>query len=139
MSLIGRFTAHTYAIMRIIVGLLFATHGAQKLFGFPPADAPMPSPLPPMLLVSGVIELVCGLAVAIGLFAGVFAFIASGEMAAAYFMVHAPHGFWPLVNKGELAVAYCFLFLYMSAHGSGIWSVDALLQRRRPGAAPVTA
>ncbi len=126
----SRFTAHLYAIMRIIVGLLFACHGAQKLLGFPPPDKAMPGPLPPIVLASGIIELVCGLAIAIGLFAGIFAFIASGEMAVAYFMVHAPHNFWPIINKGELAVAYCFLFLYMAAHGSGIWSVDSLIRRK---------
>ena len=88
--------------------------------------------LPPLLMVGGFIELVGGLMIAIGLFAGIAAFIASGEMAVAYFTAHAPHGPTPLQNKGELAVVYCFLFLYVAAHGAGIWSVDAAMRGRMP-------
>lgn len=85
------------------------------------------------MIAAGWIELLAGLLIALGLFAGIAAFIASGEMAVAYFMAHAPSGFWPVVNKGEMAVLYCFAFLYIAAHGSGRWSLDDL---RRPG--PVT-
>ena len=76
------------------------------------------------------IELVGGLLIAIGFFTGIVAILTSGEMAAAYFMAHAPHGPFPIVNKGELAVLYCFAFLYIAAHGGGIWSVDSVLRRR---------
>jgi putative oxidoreductase len=81
--------------------------------------------------VAGIIELVCGFLIAFGLLTGIAAFIASGEMAVAYFMAHAPHGFWPVVNKGELAVIYCFAFLYIASVGGGRWSLDAMLRRSR--------
>jgi len=84
----------------------------------------------PLMLVAGVVELVCGLLVAIGFFADWAAFIASGEMAVAYFTAHAPHGPLPILNKGEDAVLYCFIFLFIAAYGSGIWSVDAAMRRR---------
>jgi putative oxidoreductase len=125
MPFLERFTDALYAVFRIVFGLLFFSHGAQKvlgLFGGQKADAALP-------LAAGWIELVTGLLIVIGLFTGVAAFIASGEMAVAYFMVHAPNGFWPVVNHGEAAVLYCFAFLYMAARGSGIWSVDSV---RRP-------
>lgn len=121
MRFLSRFTDPIYALFRIIFGLLFASHGAQKVFGMlggQKAEAPL-------MVVGGWIELVTGLLIAVGLFAGLAAFIASGEMAVAYFMVHAPQGFWPVVNKGETAVLYCFAFLYIAARGSGLWSVDA--------------
>jgi putative oxidoreductase len=82
--------------------------------------------------VAGGIELICGLLIVIGLFTGIAAFIACGEMAAAYFMGHASHGFWPLENQGELAVLYCFLWLFVAAHGAGIWSIDNVIRRRTP-------
>jgi len=129
-NVIGRTTPHAFAILRIMTGLLFACHGGQKLLGYPPPDKPMHGPLPPMVMASGIIELVCGLAIALGVFVGIAAFIASGEMAVAYFMVHAKGPFWPILNKGELAVLYCFVFLYFAAHGAGIWSIDSLFRRR---------
>ncbi|MBV9067247.1 MAG: DoxX family protein [Acidobacteria bacterium] len=130
-EVIGRFSAHTFALLRIIAGLMFAMHGTQKLFGYPPMPAGMGGPLPPLMKVAGGIELVCGLLIAIGLFTGIAAFIACGEMAAAYFMGHASHGgFWPLENKGELAVLYCFLWLFVAAHGAGIWSIDNAMRHR---------
>jgi putative oxidoreductase len=132
-EVIGRFSAHTFALLRIVAGLMFAMHGTQKLFGYPPMPPGMSGPLPPLMKVAGGIELVGGLLVAIGLFAGIAAFIASGEMAVAYFMGHASHGgFWPLENQGELAVLYCFVFLFIAAHGAGIWSFDNVLRRRTP-------
>lgn len=130
-ELIGRFSAQTFALLRIVAGLMFAMHGTSKLFGYPPSGMP-PGPLPPLMLVAGVIEFVCGLLIAIGFFTGIVAFIASGEMAVAYFTAHAPGGFWPIENKGELAVLYCFLFLFIAAHGAGIWSIDNMLRRRTP-------
>lgn len=138
-EVIGRTTPHAFAILRIMTGLLFACHGGQKLLGFPPADKGMPSPLPPIVMVSGLIELVCGLAIAVGLFVGIAGILASGEMAVAYFMVHAKGGFWPIRNKGELAVLYCFVFLYFAAHGAGMWSLDSLIFRRRAVTAPTTS
>jgi putative oxidoreductase len=133
-EVIGRFSAQAFALLRIVSGLLFFFHGAQKILGWPPMP-PMPGGggghLPPLLMIAGVIELVGGLMIAIGLLTGIAAFIASGEMAVAYFLGHASHGGpIPLVNKGELAVLYCFLFLYIAAHGAGIWSLDRVLRRR---------
>ena len=119
---IGRFAPQLYAILRIVAGLMFAMHGTQKLFGWPGGKPPAGVLL---YQVAGVIELVGGLLIAIGLFTGLAAFISSGQMAAAYFMRHATKDFWPILNEGELAVLYCFVFLFMAAYGSGIWSVDA--------------
>jgi putative oxidoreductase len=112
-----------YAVMRIFVGLMFMSHGLQKIFGLfggAPAEAP-----PFVVYGAGSIELVTGGLVAIGLFAAPAAFVASGTMAAAYFMAHASNGFSPIVNKGELAVLYCWIFFVIAAKGAGIWSVDA--------------
>jgi putative oxidoreductase len=124
---LGRHAERIYAILRVITGILFACHGAQKLFGALGGTAMTSNP---MMLVGGIIEFGGGLLIAIGLFTSWAAFLASGEMAVAYFMVHAKGGFWPIINKGELAVAYCFLFLYIAAHGSGPYSVDAMLRRK---------
>lgn len=124
-----RFSDAVYAIMRVIVGFLFACHGAQKLFGVLGGTRQLHSP---QGLVGGIIEFGGGIAIAIGLFSAVAAFIASGEMAVAYFTVHAPHGFWPIVNKGELAVVYCFLFLYIATRGDGPFSLRRLLRRSAP-------
>jgi len=120
---LGRHKDLLYAVMRLVVGLLFAQHGAQKLFGMLGGQSQLDKPL---MLAAGVIELVGGLLVALGLWAGYAAFIASGEMAYAYFAVHAPGGLWPIQNKGELAALYCFVFLFIAARGSGTWSIDAL-------------
>jgi putative oxidoreductase len=130
-TVIGRFSPQVFVILRIVAGLMFALHGSQKVLGWPPMEGAGGS-LPPIAIVAGIIELVTGPLIVIGLFAGWAAFIASGEMAVAYFMGHAPHGWIPLMNKGELAVVYCFVFLYIAAHGAGIWSVDSAIRRRRP-------
>ena len=124
---LGRHAERIYAILRVITGILFACHGAQKLFGALGGTAMTSNP---MMLVGGIIEFGGGLLIAIGLFTSWAAFLASGEMAVAYFMVHAKGGFWPIINKGELAVAYCFLFLYIAARGSGPYSVDAMMRKR---------
>jgi putative oxidoreductase len=124
---LGRHAERAYALLRIVAGLLFACHGAQKLFGALGGTAMTSNP---MMLVAGIIEFGGGLLIAIGLFTSWAAFLASGEMAVAYFMVHAKGGFWPIINKGELAVAYCFLFLYIAARGSGPYSVDAAMRKR---------
>lgn len=119
---LGRYSEAIYCLMRLIVGLAFAQHGAQKLLGMLGGQKMPVGSLP---WVAGVIELVGGLLIAMGLAAGWVAFIASGEMAAAYFMVHAKGAFWPVVNKGELAVVYCFIFLYIASRGAGRYSVAA--------------
>jgi putative oxidoreductase len=124
---LGRYSEILYALMRLVVGLLFACHGAQKLFG---ALGGTQMTGDPKMLVAGIIEFAGGLLIAVGLQAGFAAFLASGQMAYAYFSVHAPGGFWPILNKGELAVLYCFVFLYIASRGSGRYSVDAALKRR---------
>ena len=118
---LGRFAPQLYAIMRIAVGLLFACHGAQKLLGvFGGQQVQLAS----QFGLAGVIELVGGVMIAIGFLTGTVAFIASGEMAFAYFTAHMPRGGMPIQNGGELAVLYCFVFLYIAARGAGIWGVD---------------
>jgi putative oxidoreductase len=124
---LGRHAERLYALLRIVAGLLFACHGAQKLFGALGGTAMTSNP---MMLVAGIIELGGGLLIAAGLFASWAAFLASGQMAVAYFMVHAKGGFWPIINKGELAVVYCFLFLYIAARGAGPYSVDGMMRRK---------
>ena len=125
------------SVLRIVAGFLFIAHGMQKLFGLP---APMPTgtvPLQSLMGAAGVIELVGGGLLLLGLLTRPAAFIMSGEMAFAYFMHHAPKGFWPIVNQGELAVLYCFLFLYFSVAGPGPFSLDALLHRRHADVVPM--
>ena len=112
----------TYSLMRIIVGALFFCHGLSKLFGLPVAPPPRAPPF--ILYVSGTLEFVCGALVALGLLTRWAAFITSGLMAFAYWLAHGTKSFFPMVNQGELAVLYCFVFLFIAAHGAGIWSVD---------------
>ena len=121
---LGRYSAYIYALLRMVAGFLFFQHGLQKLFGIPGTQPPVD--LMTQVGLAGVIELIGGVLIAVGLFTSPVAFIASGEMAVAYFQMHAPRGFWPLVNGGELAALYSFLFLYFAAVGSGKWSVDSL-------------
>lgn len=122
-----RFEDEAYALLRIVAGLLFLWHGTQKLFGFPEA-APQAPPF--VLYVAGPIELVGGLLVVIGLFTRWAAFLCSGLMAAAYWMAHGTNHVLPLLNGGELAALYCFVFLYISANGAGIWSADGVRGER---------
>ncbi len=130
-QILGRYSEQIYAIMRIVVGFLFSCHGASKLFGwFSNAPGQTP-PLFSLMGLAGVIEFFGGLLIALGLLASYAAFLASGTMAVAYFMSHYPRGFWPIKNGGELAVLYCFIFLFIAAKGSGRWSVDAALRRSR--------
>ncbi len=116
------------SVLRIIIGFLLIWHGAQKLFGFPPSS--QPGELNGLMLFAGILEFFGGILILIGLFTRWTAFILSGLMAVAYFMAHAPGGFLPLVNKGELAVAYCFVFLYLFFAGGGVWSLDHLLKKK---------
>ena len=125
---LGRFAPQIYAVTRILAGIMFACHGAQKLFGWPiPASGEAP---PFVVYVAGPIELVGGLMIAAGLYTSYAAFLASGLMAAAYFMAHASSGFWPIQNRGELAILYCWYFLTLAAKGGGIWSADVAMGKK---------
>ncbi|HEV2747100.1 MAG TPA: DoxX family protein [Allosphingosinicella sp.] len=117
------------AVLRIVAGLIFLEHGTQKLLGWPPGDY-AGIPLDSMPAYAGVIELVAGLLITIGLFTRPAAFVASGTMAVAYWMAHAPQNPFPLNNGGDAAILYCFVFLYLVFAGAGPWSVDALRERR---------
>jgi putative oxidoreductase len=129
-AILGSFSSYIYAILRIVVGFLFMMHGTQKFFGWPPSGKAAGA-LAGLGLAAAVIELVGGFMIMIGFFSSIAAFIASGTMAVAYFMVHQPNGTLPIQNGGELAVVYCFVFLYIAAAGSGTWSVDALMGKRK--------
>lgn len=118
----------SYAAMRFFAGGLFAFHGAQKLLGLFGGKVMTGSP---KMLAAGLIELAGGLLIAVGLFTAVAAFVASGEMAVAYFTVHAKGGFWPILNGGELAVLYCFVFFCIVWQGSGRFSLDRLIRRKK--------
>lgn len=130
-----RWTPRLLSVLRIITAFLFIAHGAQKLFGFlaPAAQRAASPPLLSMIGVAGALEFFGGLLLLVGLFTRPTAFIMSGLMAVAYFMAHAPQGFWPLQNKGELAVLYSFVFLFLAVAGGGEWSVDRLLRRDTAG------
>jgi putative oxidoreductase len=117
------------SIVRIVVALMFLEHGMSRLFGFP---SPIPTPAPfSMYWFAGAIELVGGILLALGLFSRIAALIMSGEMAAAYFISHAPHSFFPILNRGDGAILYCFVFFYIVFAGPGPWSLDALIGRKR--------
>jgi putative oxidoreductase len=156
-SFYARWTPRFLSVLRIITAFLLMAHGAQKLFGFPAAPPPTPEQLakqecekkcappqqqpqpqqqggmPPLMLVAGILEFFGGLLFLLGLLTRPVAFILSGLLAVAYFMSHAPGGFWPIINKGELAVLYCFVFLFFAVAGGGEWSVDRLFGRSRIG------
>ncbi len=120
--LMSSYSSQSYALMRIVVGFLFLWHGVQKLFGFPSA---MPEGVPAYIIYgAGPIELIGGTLVMIGLFTRPAAFLASGQMAAAYWIAHGTLALLPIENNGELAALYCFVFLFISTQGGGIWSVD---------------
>jgi putative oxidoreductase len=109
-----------FFLTRLVFGLLFACHGAQKLFGLFGAHPMLHNP---WMLIAGILELGGGVMVALGLFTRPVAFLLSGEMAVAYFKAHSSSGFWPIMNYGELAVLYCFFFLYLSTRGAGKFSI----------------
>jgi putative oxidoreductase len=126
MDSLKRFADPVYCIMRLLIGLMFFCHGAQKILGGVGGGS---EPLDAMKTTGGWIELVCGVLIAIGLLTRPAAFLASGMMAVAYFMVHAKGGFVPFVNHGESAVIYCWVFLFIFFYGAGRISVDALMKR----------
>jgi putative oxidoreductase len=120
-SFMAPHSAKAYALMRIVVGFLFLWHGSMKIFGIPGGMMEMPQAI---RWSAGLIELIGGILVMIGLQTRWAAFISSGTMAAAYWIGHGTKAVLPVQNQGELAALYCFVFLFISAHGSGIWSVD---------------
>jgi putative oxidoreductase len=138
MNSLNRFADPVYCIMRLVVGLLFFCHGAQKILGWFPNPKQPAGPLDTMGLLSGWIELIGGILIAVGLFTRLAAFISSGEMAVAFFMVHAKAGLIPRLNGGEPAVMYCFIFLFIFFYGAGRLSLDSLLFKRRATPAPST-
>ena len=130
---LSRWQDQLHALLRIIAGLLFLEHGTAKLFAFPVPQMGVPDPLPTMLVVAAVIELVLGVLIVLGLFTRLAAFVAAGEMAVAYFIAHFPRGFWPVANMGDAAILFCFVFLYLVFAGPGPWSLDAALGREPAG------
>ena|ERR1700736_5624855 len=126
MNSLSRYADPVYCTMRLLAGLMFACHGLDKIFGTFGGETGGP----PLIVVGGWLEIVCGFLVALGLLTRIAAFVASGEMAVAFFMMHAKNGVLiPYVNKGELAVIYCFIFLFIFFYGPGRWSVDALMRK----------
>ena len=124
---ISKYEPQIYAIFRIVAGFLFLWHGSQKLFAFPPEANEMPAFI---MFIAGPIEFFGGILIMIGLWTPWVAFICSGQMAFAYWMVHGTHAILPVVNGGELAITYCFLFLYIASRGSGVISIDNFLEMR---------
>ena len=125
--ILGRYSTYIYAILRMVSGFLLLWHGSQKLLGFPPSQGG--GELSGLMAVGGVIEFVGGILIMIGLFTSIAAFLSSGMMAVAYFGWHfSMQAFLPVVNKGELAVVYCFLFLYIASRGSGVWSIESIFK-----------
>jgi putative oxidoreductase len=133
-KVLGRYSEETYALMRIVVGFLFACHGAQKILGM---FGGLPGPVPEAIRwIAGLIELVGGVMVMVGFQASIAAFLASGLMAFAYFLAHhSSDALFPIQNKGELAAIYAWVFLYVSTRGSGIWSVDGATRQVSPATA----
>ncbi len=125
------YSAYAHGLLRIVSGLLFLFHGTVKIIGFPPGA--QPGQVPPLSLmgVGGAIELVAGTLIMLGLFTRSAAFLASGQMAVAYWMFHAPQSLYPVINQGDAAILYCFIFLFFAAAGPGAWSLDGMRAGRR--------
>ena len=132
MSGLEHWSPRVLAVVRIITALLFIEHGLMKLVAFPAAIPGLPSPLPGIMLAAALIEIIGGTLIAVGLLTRIAALLCSGEMAAAYFMFHAPKSFWPAVNQGDAAILFCFVFLYLVFAGAGAWSLDACLPSAQP-------
>jgi putative oxidoreductase len=127
---LAAWTSRMLSVLRVVTGLLFLEHGTQKLLSFPPSEHAAPA-LFSFIGVQGILELVGGFLTLIGLFTRPVAFILAGDMAVAYFMAHAPKGFFPTLNGGQLAILFCFVFLYLAFAGGGEWSVDEQWSRSR--------
>jgi putative oxidoreductase len=128
---LDRFTPYALAALRIVTALIFMEHGTQKLLGFPPSPNPGP-PLLSLLGLQGVLELFGGLLLVLGLFTRPVAFLLAGDMAVAYFMAHAPRSFFPVLNGGDAAILYCFMFLLLVFTGPGAWSIDGARAKAGP-------
>jgi putative oxidoreductase len=126
---LSRWQPQLLAILRIVTGLLFLEHGLIKLIGFPPGGKPGLQDVGSYLWIAGVIETITSVLVVLGLFTRLAAFVAAGEMAIAYWTVHAKMGLYPAVNMGEAAILYCFVFLYLAGAGPGAWSIDGARTR----------
>ena len=129
MKIDGRWSGEALSLLRIVAALLFLLHGSSKLLGFPPSGMPSP-PVGTLMWVGGLLELVGGLMLLVGVLSRPLAFVLSGEMAVAYWMFHAPQSTFPMVNHGEAAILYCFVFLLIAAAGPGPWSLDASMRRK---------
>jgi len=126
---LAKYSPQFLAVLRIVTALLFIEHGTQKLFGFPPLPMPAPDGLNALMLIAGLLELFGGLLILFGVLTRPAAFLLSGMMAVAYFMGHAPSGFFPATNMGDAAILFCFVFLYLAVAGPGAWSVDGARSR----------
>jgi len=137
MNALNKYADMVYCIARLLIGLMYACHGGQKILNFPPGG----HGIPPGALgpIGAWVELIGGCLIALGLFARLAAFVSAGEMAVAYFMVHAKMGFFPILNHGELAVLNCWFFLFVLFYGAGRWSLDALLFGRSAPETSTTA
>ena len=124
-----RYAPYLLAALRVVAGLLFLAHGVVKLFGFPPDAAPGHQELLSLLGIAALIEVATGILIVLGVFTRAAAFLASGEMAVAYWMAHAPQSLFPAVNGGDAAILFCFVFLYVAAAGPGAFSLDGLLRK----------
>ena len=125
----GRYGPQALSLLRIVAALIFLLHGSSKILGFPATEMGAP-PVGSLFWIGGLLELVGGLLLLIGLFSRPVAFVLSGEMAVAYWMVHAPQSTFPMINGGDAAILYCFVFLLIAAAGPGPWSVDASMRRK---------
>lgn len=128
MNRLTAYAPQALSLLRIVSALAFMAHGLMKVFHF--LVAAMDGPLPPLLLAAGWLEVIGGALLALGLFTRPVAFILCGQMAVAYWMVHFPKGFYPAQNGGELALLFCFIFLYLACAGGGAWSLDAMVRKR---------
>lgn len=130
-SKLNAWSPQALAIVRIMTGLLFLQHGLILLFSFPVAQPGVPHPLPPIMLLGGLVEVIGGALITVGLFTRIAAFVCSGQMAFAYFMFHMPNSFWPAMNQGDAAILFSFTFIYFVFAGPGSWALDPALRKRR--------
>ena len=130
MDRLSGFAPQTLSLLRIVAALAFMAHGLMKIFQFPVAQEGAPDPLPAIMMLAGWLEIIGGGLLVLGLFTRPAAFVLSGMMAVAYFMAHAPMGFYPALNHGEPALLFCFIFLYLACAGGGPWSLDTVVRKK---------